>query len=438
MKIRNAAALALFLLCAPALAQQTPIHSVPIGKGVGNTGFNAAVPGTAGRPLVSQGATTDPAFGTIANSGLTAGPANSVKGSLDGTSVTDEALPACTGVNQALRWTAGVGFVCGTVSVNTGFDMPVNLGLFASASGNALTITLTQASGAAPTSTNPVLVPFRSTVATTGTVTWSTISATQSIVVPAGATLGTSSSNVPFRVWIFEEYNGGAPELAVATCSNPTTIFPCAAWDSSLTTTTTIGGASNTGGVPYATTGVAADAVRIIGYCTFSSGLTTAGTWASSCTGLHVFGSGMKRPGDVVQTAMGAIDSTQALAGTVTKVQTTTSVPITPSSAPNLIKVQAAGNMTTNQGSNACLAQLSRGTSPTLFGRVGGLVSAVTSSSGTLIDGSISLAGIDAPGVVSALTYYVFIWQGGTGNSCDWNRTSSGTNAFIWADEIMG
>lgn len=388
MHVRTAAALALFLLCAPVLAQQTPNHSVPIGRGAGVTGFGAAVPGTSGQPLVSTGAATDPAFGTIANSGFTAGPANSVKGSLDGISVTDEALPACTGVNQALRWTAGVGFVCGTVSVTTGFDTPVNLGLSASASGNALTITLTQASGSAPTSTNPVLVPFRSTTATAGTVTWTTISATQSIAVPAGATLGTSSSNVPFRIWIFEEYHGGAPELAVATCSSPTAIFPCAAWESSLPTSTTIGGSSNSGGVLYATTGVAADAVRIIGYCDYGSGLTTAGTWASSCTTLQVFGSGIKKPGDVVQLINGSNSSTGGV-----------SVAVVPTSAANLIHVYGFANgASTNAGQNFTLV-LKRGVT---------VIGSVSQALQPTANGAIILSAgpsIDFPSATSSFNY---------------------------------
>lgn len=401
MKIRTAAALALFLLCVPALAQQTPNHSVPIGRGAGVTGFGAAVPSTAGQPLVSQGATTDPAFGTIANSGLTAGPANSVKGSLDGTSVTDEALPACTGVNQALRWTAGVGFSCGTVSVTTGFDMPVNLGLSASASGNALTITLTQASGSAPTSTNPVLVPFRSTTATAGTVTWTTISATQSIVVPAGATLGTSSSNVPFRIWIFEEYNGGAPELVVATCSNPTTIFPCASWEHSLPTTTTIGGASNSGGVPYATTGVAADAVRIIGYCSFASGLTTAGTWASSCTTLQVFGPGIKKPGDTVQRAIGQ-NLGPTSNSTTTEAVTAVTATITPTSTVNLIGINANAVLTNNTNSIASSSRVRR-TNAT--GTIVGNQKTVTTTATGVATSGVSWSLLDAPATVSAQVY---------------------------------
>ncbi len=49
---------------------QVPDHSVPIGRGAG-TGFKNAAPGTSGYPLLSTGASTDPAFGPIATSALT-------------------------------------------------------------------------------------------------------------------------------------------------------------------------------------------------------------------------------------------------------------------------------------------------------------------------------------------------------------------------------
>jgi hypothetical protein len=405
---RIAAILAALLLASPALAQQTAIHTVPIGKGAGNTGFNAAVPGAAGQPLVSQGATSDPAFGTIANSGFAAGAANTVKGSLNGTNVIDLPLPSCTGVNQAWRYVSGTGINCSNVSVTTGYDMPINLGLSATPSGNALTINVVQANGAAPTSANPVLVPFRATLLAGGTVTWATIASVQSITIPSGATLGTSNG-VPFKVWIFEDYDGGTPELGVASCSNATTIFPCAAWESTLPTSVTIGGSSNSGGVLYSVAGVSAEAVRIVGFCEFDSGLTTAGAWASSCTTLQPFGPGVKKPGDVVQTLYQSTASTTNCNSTSLTVETALHLPITLASAANLVKIEA---QTAQSGAGDTFVwQMSRGTTPTLIGQPGG--GGLTSGPVTM---STALHVLDLPGVVGPTTYAAYCkFTGGSG-----------------------
>jgi hypothetical protein len=420
MKIlRTAAALAFLLACiSPALAQQTAIHSVPIGKGAGNTGFNAAVPGTAGEPLISNGPSADPGFGSIANSGLTPGAANTVKGSFDGTSVADIPLPGCTAVNQALKYTSGTGFNCSAVSTTGGYDMPINLGLSAVASGNALTITLTQANGSAPSSGSPVIIPFRSTVATTGTVTFASVSATQSITIPNGATLGTSNG-VPFRVWIFEDYNGGTPELGVATCSNVTTIFPCATWEHTLPTSQTIGGSSNTGGVLYATTGVAADAVRIIGFCSFGSGLSTAGAWSSSCTSLQVFGPGVAKPGEVVQTASFVNVSSATTCTTPAFISTTVTGPITPTSAVNLIMISAVASNTSITTNDQVSLTLARGGT--------GIGQVTTLGVNTP---AVPFNVLDAPGSVSTQTYAIYC-KGITGNG----SVTGGTELM---QEIMG
>lgn len=432
--LRSVLALLALLIAAPAAAQQVQIHSVPIGKGGGVSGFNAAVPGASGMPLVSQGAAADPAFGTIGNSGLTPGAADTYKGSLNGSTVADVALPSCTAVNSALRYTLGSGPTCGVISVTTGFDMPINLGLSASASGGALTLNLVQANSAAPTANNPVLVPFRSTTATLGTVNWRTITSTLSLVVPSGATLGTSSSNVPFRVWIFLEDNGGTPELAAATCSNVTSIFPCAAWEHTLKTTTTISAGSSTAGVPYATAGVSLDAIRIVGFCDYGSGLGTAGTWASACTTLQVFGPGMKKPGDVVQTVAPSFGTVATVACGATATPGTTSnitAGITlQGGAMNLVRYSAASSANNaSGGGNAVFVQMFRGSTA-----IGFLSHTAT---GTLNNASnFSFAGFDAPSSSSAQTYVLKCGvTGGTTGTIPAVNTDSATEVL---EEVMG
>jgi hypothetical protein len=58
---------------------QTPNHSVPIGRGAGVTGFGNVVPGVSGLPFVSNGASADPSYQVLPNSGLANMPANTAK-----------------------------------------------------------------------------------------------------------------------------------------------------------------------------------------------------------------------------------------------------------------------------------------------------------------------------------------------------------------------
>ena len=85
--VRFGVAFAAFFYCLGAIAQQSGVvsnHAVPVGKGLGNSGFTSVAPGTAGYALISNGAGADPSFQQTAF------------GSLSG-SATCAQLPALTG-----------------------------------------------------------------------------------------------------------------------------------------------------------------------------------------------------------------------------------------------------------------------------------------------------------------------------------------------------
>lgn len=74
----------LLALCSPVAAQwQAPNHSVPVGRGSGATGFSSALPGAAGRPLISNGGTVDPLFGVAGTNGGGTGADNSTNSAGD-------------------------------------------------------------------------------------------------------------------------------------------------------------------------------------------------------------------------------------------------------------------------------------------------------------------------------------------------------------------
>lgn len=115
---RSAALITALLAISPAFAQwQVPNHSVPIGRGVGNTGFGNVAPGTSGLPFKSNGVSSDPSYGQIGNSAILPGAANTVKGSLNGSTLTDLPLPSCAndGVHS-LVYVSGVGYQCEAIS----------------------------------------------------------------------------------------------------------------------------------------------------------------------------------------------------------------------------------------------------------------------------------------------------------------------------------
>lgn len=109
-------AASLLLVAGPVAAQwQIPNHSVPIGRGVGVTGFDNATAGTAGLPLTSNGAAAHPSFRTVPNAGLAPGAANTAKGSLDGIVTSDLVLASCTAAYQITQYVLGSGWQCGSI-----------------------------------------------------------------------------------------------------------------------------------------------------------------------------------------------------------------------------------------------------------------------------------------------------------------------------------
>lgn len=294
------------------------------------------------------------------------------------------------------------------VSVNPpyGFDAPINLGLAASVGSNILTIAIKTNSGADPTPGDPVLIPFRDVTIANGGPVWVAITAALSMTTNAvGATLGTQNS-VPFRLWIVCFNNGGTPVLALwhsGAGAATTAINPLA--ETNLQSATGISAAATSAGVFYCPNGTTLTSVafRTLGFAAYDSGLATAGTYASVPTKLQLFGPGVRKPGDIVQTASANL---------------ATSVAITPTSPSNLIKVVSTTQL--NGSSSTMNVTLKRG-STTLI-----VIGAQPGS--TIASMPFAVSWLDNPGTTSATTYSL----SGT------NGTPQATNTNILLDEIMG
>ena len=274
-------------------------------------------------------------------------------------------------------------------------------GLSATASGNALTIALTTASGSTPTTLDGVTLGFRSNTVGTGTVTRLSVTAAETVVIPDTATLATSN-NVAFRYWVVAFNDAGTVRLGVINCTTSTSIYPLAGWG--IASSTTISTGADSAQVFYSDAGVTSKAYVVLGYVTYESGLATAGTYASAPTRVQVYTPDIALPGRPVQEVSHAY-STETTNSTSVAADTGLTATITPSSAANrvLVEVHQAGcDKSAGDAANGLTLVLVRAstTISTLVAAGGFTNSALRNSFGTC-----SSVVLDAPGVATATAY---------------------------------
>jgi len=313
-----------------------------------------------------------------------------------------------------------------------GFDTPINLQLNASVAANALTITVTGNNGAAPSNSNPILIPFRDPTAANGGPVWRFINTALSMTLPNGAPMG-AANGVPFRLWIVAIDNGGTVVLgafqSVTGGAAPTAIAPLNEAAPANTTLTASAGVVYT---PGAT--LTSKPIRIIGYVDYASGLATAGAYATTPTTVQLFGPGIRKPGEIVQVAIGVTTSPTTVTSAAYS-NTALSVAIAPSSAPNLMLVEAnSGGLNSPTSTNYAMVAIFRGS--TQLGCPG--VSRVDGSVTNALSSGVAVA-LDAPGTTSSTTYVLKLRNsdGASGVGTGINGDVGGNRGLIKAQEIM-
>lgn len=313
-----------------------------------------------------------------------------------------------------------------------GFDTALNLQIKASVATNILTVSVTDNAGNAPTVQSPIYIPFRDPTAANGDPIWRRITSALSINTNAtGASLGSANSTA-FRFWLVAFDNAGTVVLALINCLTPTAnayaIAPLV--ESQVASTTAMSGSATSAGVFYTPNGTTLSnkAFRILGYIEYNStGLATAGTYASGPNFIQLMGPGVKLPGDLIQTAMVTTTSNVTNA-TSSYVATNASKAITPSSAANLIKAQWFGTQTNSStGTSDGLNSLMRGASA-----VGPQY--ITDATNIVVSGSA----MDLPNTNASVTYAVGIRNDGGSGTIAFPSAITAASGTLFLEELMG
>lgn len=180
-------------------------------------------------------------------------------------------------------------------------DGLINGTVVASVASNALTVSLKTRAGADPSAADPVLVVFRNAAAATGDYTVLTLTAATSVTISSGSTLGAVNAT-PFRLWLVGFNDGGVARLGLVNCLSGLNIMPLDESSAASSTAEGGAGAADSAQVFYTGQAVVGKAFRILAHLDWGSGLATAGAWASAPTKIQLFGPGIKRPGEAVQT----------------------------------------------------------------------------------------------------------------------------------------
>lgn len=391
---------------------------------------------------------TNVGYATNGLPGFAAAVSGNPNGQLAGT-----AGSATTNAQFAWDYTNGILYVCTTtgnaaaavwtapqVVVPRGFDMPVNLGLTVThTGGNLLNLAITTAAGADATLLNPIIVPFQtvSGVNTTGKPTTVNITSALSMTTSAiGASMGAANAT-PFRVWFALFNNAGVAVPAMRVCSTATGVQGVA--ESGVDSTVSIDASATSAGVWYTPNGttLANCAYRLIGYCEYVTGntLATAGTYSADPSNVVLFGPGIKKPGDVVQTSVGTNSSIFTTTSSVF-VPTNLTGSIQPTSSINLVRAQAQGALSCTGGVITAIAQLYRTSVANMIGNQALNFQNPPSGFGT--GSTATNFALDKPQSTSALTYGVAVKGGGASINYSGTPAPTATTSNIVLDEIMG
>lgn len=209
--------------------------------------------------------------------------------------VGDESCPVDNGI-QSYRTTPSQWYDYFRTRLQFSHASIENLSIVTSVGSSALTIALKTKAAADASSTDPILVGFRSATLTSGAYVYRSITGALSLVVSSGSTLGQVSGQAS-RLYVYLIDNAGSPELAVSSSWYP---------EHELVSTTAEGGAGGADSrtVIYSTSARSNVALRLIGM--IDNTQATAGTWASAGTKIQLMPADVSKQVNVVTYTSGS------------------------------------------------------------------------------------------------------------------------------------
>jgi hypothetical protein len=247
---------------------------------------------------------------------------------------------------------------------------------------SAVTFAVKTLANADPSAGDPVVFVFPTSGGSVATVS---VTAALSLTISSGSLMG-ASNTVPFKLWLVAFNDGGTVRIGAINCLSGTSIYPLGQYPFASSTTEGGAGGADNAQVFYTGTGVTTKAYSILGYATYSTGLTTAGTWDASPDRMVLYQAGMKLPGDVVQTAGTA---TGAVATGTTVIPQDDTIPqntegdqymsqaITPTSAANLLEATSLAFLTVSSSSYTTQAMFRDSVSNALIAAWSSLINAI-------------------------------------------------------------
>lgn len=214
---------------------------------------------------------------------------------------------------------------------------------------NAVTYAVKTLAGADPSTSDPVYVIFRDAAAGTGGYVRRKLTAALSFTWSSGSTGGATSAKA-FKPWLVIFDDAGTLRMSAINCRSGLNIYPLGQFPIASSTAEGGAGGADSAHVFYTSTAVTSKAYAIIGYVSYESGLSTAGTWDAAPTRIQLYHHGVPLPGQVIQdrvlqdgagaTGTGQIPSDNSIPQNTEGDQYLTDS-ITPISAAHLLDVQA-------------------------------------------------------------------------------------------------